>query len=95
MEKKISVESTPKLPPSTIGLPKSAMLSMKPMRKALASPGRIRGKETRRKVSQRPARRVCEASSSDGLTPSTTPIKTRKATGVKAKVWASHTPGRP
>jgi hypothetical protein len=37
--KKISVDSTLKLPPSTSGLPKSAMLSMKPSRKALASPG--------------------------------------------------------
>ncbi len=44
MAKKISVDSTSKLPPSTSGLPKSARLSMKPSRKALASPGRISGK---------------------------------------------------
>ena len=78
-----------------MGLPKSAMLSMKPTRKALASPGRIRGSETRANVAQGPAERVCEASSRDGLTPSTTPISTRKATGVNAKVCASHTPGSP
>ena len=95
MEKKISVESTPKLPPRTIGLPKSAMLSMKPTRNAFARPGRINGSEIRLNVCQRPARSVCDASSSDGLTPSTTPIRTRNATGVKANVWASHTPGRP
>ena len=46
MAKKISVDSTSKLPPSTSGLPKSAMLSMKPSRKALARPGRISGSDT-------------------------------------------------
>ena len=46
--KKISVESTPWLPPSTSGLPKSAMLSIKPIRKALARPGAISGSDTRR-----------------------------------------------
>ncbi|MNI53527.1 hypothetical protein D3C73_1083690 [compost metagenome] len=45
-EKKISVDSTPWLPPSTIGLPKSAMLSIKLIRKALARPGAISGSET-------------------------------------------------
>ena len=53
MAKKISVESTSKLPPSTSGLPKSAMLSMKPSRKALARPGRISGRVTVTKVCQR------------------------------------------
>ena len=38
--KKILVDSTSKLPPSTSGLPKSAMLSTKPSRNALARPGR-------------------------------------------------------
>ena len=38
-EKKISVDSTPKLPPSRIGLPKSAIDSMKLIRNALARPG--------------------------------------------------------
>ena len=46
MAKKISVERTSKLPPRTSGLPKSAMLSMKPRRKALARPGRISGRVT-------------------------------------------------
>ena len=41
------------------------------------------------------ARKVCEASSSVGLTPSTTPISTRNATGVKAKSWARNTPWKP
>ena len=95
MAKKISVESTSKLPPSTIGLPKSAMLSMKPSRKALARPGRISGRETVVKVVQPSARRVCAASSIDGLTPCTTPTRTRKAIGVKASIWASQTPGKP
>ena len=71
------------------------MLSMKPTRKALARPGRISGSDTVAKVAQRSARRVCEASSSVGLTPSTTPISTRKATGVKAKSCASSTPWKP
>ena len=39
------------------------------------------------KVVQLLARRVCEASSSDGLIPCTTPIKTRKAIGVKSRRW--------
>ena len=71
------------------------MLSMKPSRKALARPGRISGRETVRKVVQRSARRVCAASSSDGLMPSTTPISTRKAIGVKARSCAINTPGKP
>ncbi len=52
------------------------MLSMKPSRKALARPGRIKGSETVTKVCQRLARSVWAASSMDGLTPSTTPIIT-------------------
>ena len=95
MAKKISVDSTSKLPPSTSGLPKSAMLSMKPSRKALASPGRISGSETVRKVCQRLARSVWAASSIDGLMPSTTPISTKKAIGVKASSCAISRPGRP
>ena len=95
MAKKISVDSTSKLPPSTSGLPKSAMLSMKPSRKALARPGRISGSDTVRKVCQRPARSVCAASSIDGLTPSTTPISTRKAIGVKASTCAMKRPVKP
>ena len=71
------------------------MLSMKPSRKALASPGRISGSETVRNVCQRLARSVCAASSIEGETPSTTPISTRKAMGVKASVCAIISPGRP
>ena len=78
-----------------MGLPKSAMLSMKPTRKALASPGRISGSDMVAKVAHGSARKVREASSSVGLTPSTTPISTRKATGVKAKSCASNTPPKP
>ena len=48
-----------------------------------------------RNVCQRLARRVWAASSMDGLTPSTTPIRTRNAIGVKASVWAMRIPGRP
>ena len=69
-----------------IGLPKSAMLSMKPTRKALARPGRISGsvivEEGARAGS---ARSVCAASSSAGATPSTTPRTIMKAIGVNAK----------
>ena len=86
MAKKISVDSTSKFPPRTSGLPKSAMLSIKPSRKAFASPGRINGSDTVRKVCQRFARSVCAASSIDGETPSTTPINTRNAIGVKANI---------
>ncbi len=94
-EKKISVDNTLKFPPSTSGLPKSAMLSMNPSRNALASPGRIRGQVTDRKVSQAPARRVCAASSSEGLMASTTPINTRKAIGVNDSSCAISTPEKP
>ena len=93
--KKISVDSTLKLPPSTSGLPKSAMLSMKPSKKALASPGRISGQDTVRKVCQALAFRVCAASSSDGLIASTTPISTRKAIGVNDNSCAINTPLKP
>ena len=44
MAKKISVESTENCPPTTMGLPKSAMLSMKPTKNALAKPGFSKGK---------------------------------------------------
>ena len=83
------------IPPSTSGLPKSAMLSTKPSRKALASPGRISGSEIVVNVFQRLARKVWEASSSEGLMPCTTPISTRKAMGVKARSCDISTPGRP
>jgi hypothetical protein len=56
--KKISVESTENWPPTTIGLPKSAMLSMKPTRKALARPGVSSGSVTVMKVRCGLARRV-------------------------------------
>ena len=53
------------------------------------------GSDTSAKVRQRSARRVCAASSIEGLMPSTTPMRTRKAMGVKASICASHTPGNP
>ena len=69
--------------------------SMKPSRNALASPGRISGNETVEKVVQASARSVCAASSIDGLTPSTTPIRTRNAIGVNASICASQMPVKP
>ena len=86
MAKKICVESTLKLPARTSGLPKSARLSTKPMRKEFARPGRISGKVTVVKTRQRDARSVWAASSIDGLTPWTTPSSTMKAIGAKARV---------
>ena len=71
------------------------MLSIKLIRKAFARPGAISGREMRLKVRQRFARNVCEASSSEGLTPSTTPIKTKNAIGVKDKTWAIQMPVKP
>jgi hypothetical protein len=53
------------------------------------------GSVTVAKVVQLFARRVWEASSSEGLMPWTTPISTRKAMGVKARSWAMRMPGRP
>ena len=53
------------------------------------------GSDTVQKVRQRSARKVCAASSIEGLIPSTTPMRTRKAMGVKASTCASQTPGRP
>ena len=53
------------------------------------------GNVTVRNVVQRLARRVCEASSRVGLMPCTTPMRTRKAIGVKARSWAMSTPGKP
>ena len=78
-----------------IGLPKSAIDSMKEIRKALAIPGRINGSDTSMNVRHRLARSVCAASSIDGDTPSTTPIRTRNAIGVNAKICASSTPCSP
>ena len=95
MAKKISVDSTENWPPTTIGLPKSAMLSMKPTKKALARPGLSSGRVMVRKVLRVSARRVCAASSRLGETPCTTPRMIMKATGVKAKVCATHTPNQP
>ena len=84
--KNISVDRTSNSPPKTKGFPKSAKLSIKPRRKALAIPGRMRGKETVLKTCHLLARSVWEASSIEGLILSTTPIKTKKAIGVKANV---------
>ena len=53
------------------------------------------GSVTVRNVVQLLARSVCEASSSVGLMPCTTPMRTRKAIGVKARSCAMSTPGRP
>ena len=93
--KKMSVDSTLKLPPITSGLAKSAMLSMKPIRKALARPGRISGQVTVRKVYQGLARSVCDASSRLGATPCSTPSSTSIAIGVKASTCAMVMPGMP
>ena len=64
---------------------------MNPSKNALAIPGRINVQ----KVSQVFARKVWAASSIEGLMPSTTPISTRNAIGVKAIVCANHIPGKP
>ena len=93
--KNTSVDKTLKLPPSTSGLPKSAMLSMKPSKKALARPGRISGQVTVLNVTQLLARKVCEASSMAGLMASTTPMSTMKLMGVKASNCARKTPQKP
>ena len=69
MAKKISVDKTENWPPKIMGLPKSAMLSMKPTKKALAKPGLSSGRVMCQKVCMRVARNVCEASSKEGLTP--------------------------
>ena len=95
MAKKISVDSTAYCPPTMMGLPKSAMLSMKPTKNALARPGLSRGKVTVQKVCMRLARRVCAASSMLGLTPCTTPRMIMKAIGVKANICASQIPNTP
>ena len=71
------------------------MLSMKLIRKAFTSPGRISGSDTSANVRHRFARTVCAASSSVGETPSTTPISTRKAMGVNANTCASSMPVNP
>ncbi|MNV82527.1 hypothetical protein D3C71_1762680 [compost metagenome] len=78
-----------------MGLPKSAMLSMKPTRKALARPGLSNGSVTVMKVWCGLARSVCAASSRLGATPCTTPRMIMKAMGVNAKVCATHTPSQP
>jgi hypothetical protein len=62
----MSVASTAYCPPSTIGLPKSVMLSMNPTRNALAMPGLQSGSVTVLNVVFGFARSVCAASSSDG-----------------------------
>ena len=93
--KKISVDSTEYCPPTTIGLPKSAMLSMNPTRKALARPGLSSGSVTVKKVRRRSARSVWAASSRLGATPCTTPRMIMNAIGVKANICATQTPSTP
>ena len=95
MAKKISVDSTENCPPTTMGLPKSAMLSMKPIKKALARPGPSRGSVMVRKVCAGLARRVCAASSRLGATPCTTERMIMNAIGAKAKVCAIQMPTQP
>ena len=93
--KKIAVDSTSKLPPSTSGLPKSARLSMKPIRNALARPGRHQRQRDRR---ERPRarraqrlRRLLERRA-DALDDAD---QHENAIGVNASICASQTPGRP
>jgi len=71
------------------------MRSVKPTRKAFASPGASSGMVTVAKVWFGVARKVSAASSRLGDTPWTTPRMIMKAIGVKAKVWASQTPNQP
>ena len=58
-------------------------------------PGFINGSDTCQKVRQRSARSVWDASSMEGLTPSTTPMSTRNEIGVNDKTWAIQMPVRP
>ena len=95
MAKKMSVASTENCPPTTTGLPKSAMLSMKPTRKALASPGFKSGRVMVKKVFLRSARRIRAASSRLGASPCTTPRMIMKAIGVKANNCAIQIPSTP
>ena len=55
----------------------------------------ISGSVMVRNVRARLARKVWDASSMEGEMPSTTPMRTRKAVGVKLNVCASHTPWKP
>ncbi len=68
---------------------------MNTIRKALVMPGVINGSVIVVSVRIGDARKVCAASSRVGLMPSAIPSSTRNATGVSARVCASHTPGRP
>ncbi|MNV30840.1 hypothetical protein D3C71_1221270 [compost metagenome] len=95
MAKKISVDSTENCPPTTMGLPKSAMLSIKPTKNALARPGLSSGRVTVMKVRCGLARSVWAASSRLGATPCTTPRIIMKAMGVNAKVCATQMPSQP
>ena len=95
MAKKMSVDSTEYCPPTTIGLPKSAMLSMKPTRNAFARPGLRSGSVIVRKAVRRSARSVCAASSSDGPMAAMPPRTIMKAIGVNANSCASQRPKRP
>ena len=95
MAKNISVLSTANCPPTTIGLPKSAMLSIKPTKNAFAKPGLSSGSVTVMKVWPGVALSVCAASSKLGAMPCTTPRMIMNAIGVKAKVCATHTPNQP
>jgi len=66
-----------RLPASTRGLPKSARDSMSTTRKALAMPGRLRGRVTLRKVCILPAPTFMAASSRVGFSDSSTPFRAR------------------
>ena len=68
---------------------------MNPNKNAFAKPGRISGKDTVQNVCHRDALRVWDASSFEGLIPSTTPINTRNAIGVYAKICAIRIPVSP
>ena len=93
--KKIFVDSTSKLPASTIGLPKSARLSTAASRNAFASAGRNSGHVTVRNTRPRDARSVCAASSSAGLIACSAPCSSMNEIGVNVSNCAIATPGRP
>ncbi len=78
-----------------IGLPKSAIDSMKPTRKTLVRPGLSSGSVTVVIAFIGLARKVCAASSSVGATAWTTLRIIRNAIGVKANICASQIPCAP
>ena len=95
MAKNISVDSTSKFPPKHKRVAEIRHAFDEAQKKGIRKTGPHQGQRNRLERLPSAGPKVWAASSIDGETPSTTPIRTRNAIGVNASVCAIRIPGIP